>query len=173
MCEAKSLALRVSTRPTVYLQLHDWKTQQIHYWVYQQGYMLDTSYCMTSFTIYKYGPIFFKEERGYSLAPHHTWMKTEVLFEGSQRNSTVFSCVGFARGSTMPTDIGISVKMIAKSFQKYLPVFQCFTLLVSIVITIICCISWNNMQTLLHLMFALRLKFSVRFDIHHIYSKLY
>lgn len=41
-------------------------------------------------------------------AVYDTWINTEVLFEGSQRNSTVLSCVGFALGSTTPTDIGIS-----------------------------------------------------------------
>lgn len=44
-----------------------------------------------------------------------TWMNTEVRFDGSHRNSTVLSCVGFALGSTIPTDIGMSEKNFNRS----------------------------------------------------------
>lgn len=50
---------------------------------------------------------------------HATWIKTEVLFDGSHRNSTVLSWVGLALGSTMPTDMGISAMEQHKtSYQK-------------------------------------------------------
>lgn len=42
-------------------------------------------------------------------------MNTEVLLEGSHKNSTVLSCVGFALGSMMPTDMGISAGAHAES----------------------------------------------------------
>lgn len=37
-------------------------------------------------------------------------MNAEALFDGSHRNSTVFSWVGLALGSKIPTDSGISVE---------------------------------------------------------------
>lgn len=46
--------------------------------------------------------------RKWNVVQKATWIKTEVLFEGSQRNSTVLSCVGLALGSIIPTDMGIS-----------------------------------------------------------------
>lgn len=45
-------------------------------------------------------------------------MNTEVLFAGSHRNSTVFSWVGLALGSVIPTDIGISEKYNWKSLNS-------------------------------------------------------
>ena len=38
----------------------------------------------------------------------YTWMKTEAFLTGSQRNSMVLRCRGCERGSSIPTDSGIS-----------------------------------------------------------------
>lgn len=56
----------------------------------------------------EWGIEFSRERKMSNCCLFDTWINTEVLFDGSQRNSTVLSWVGFALGSIMPTDIGIS-----------------------------------------------------------------